>query len=150
MQNSPKVLKVVSIIMIIGGVLSIILSFPQIPDLLAAAAMAGSLGASGASLLIIFGVILTVVICIVQLCTAVIGLLASNGKVKVKTAYLFGIIMLALAAVSILYSIVGSAFGISSIFGLVLPVLYFVSANQMKKDAEAAAAMYPPMNQNFQ
>ena len=147
MQNSPKVLKVVSIIMIVFAAISSVLSLIGV---LALGALAGYADSAAVGVVVILGSVVALISCGFQVWAGIVGLRAVNGKGTVKSAYVFGIVLLVLAAISLINAISDGSFGFMTLVGLVLPVLYFLSANQMKKDAEAAAVVNPPMDQNPQ
>ena len=146
MNNPGKVLKVVSIIMIIFAAIAAALA---LISLLAIGSVTSQVDAAFVGLIVMVSMIITLISCAFQLWAGIVGLRAGNGNGSVKSAYVFGIILLVLADINVVSAFVSSEFGVSTVVGLILPVLYFLSANQLKKDSEAAP-FSNPVDQNFQ
>ncbi|HJA12929.1 MAG TPA: hypothetical protein H9799_08300 [Candidatus Mediterraneibacter merdipullorum] len=115
-------LKVVSILLIIFGALSLLLG------LLAS----GLFAASGGSTAVVAGLIgLTVVFVILgsvfDIISGIFGIRASNDPSKAGPAFVLGIIALVLAVISLFLD-----FSLSSALGCVIPLLYFIFALNVK------------------
>ena len=144
-------LKVVGILLIIGGALSILMAILAIAGggLLGAAAI-GSGGndaatagvALGGGILIIAGIV-ALIGGVFNLVSGILGVKNCDKPEKAKSCFTLGIIMVVFAALNLILNIVlgsgGSqmASNISSgIAGFLLPVLYLVGAIKNKKAAE--------------
>lgn len=69
-----------------------------------------------------------------SLVVGIMGIAVKKDEEKAKTCYIFGIILLALQAVSLITALVNSSFGFGNILGLVIPVLYTYAAYVVKKE----------------
>lgn len=120
-------LKVVSILQIIFGALTLIIG------LAASGLFAAGGAATGVSAGIVAGLIgLTVVFVILggvfDILSGIFGLRAAKDASKATPAVVFGAIALVLAVISLIMD-----FGVQSLLGCVIPVLYFVFALNIKK-----------------
>ena len=140
------ILKVTSVLQIIGGVLSIILAVLSIVGggLLGAASsnasgLAQSAGVLTTGMLMVLGVIVLLG-GIFSLVCGLFGLKGSNGdKRKLKTALVLGWISLALSIISVIGDIAGGTDTkemLSMLYSLLVPVLFVVSGTSVKKQIE--------------
>ena len=146
MQNSSGrvFLKVCGILMIIGGIFSIIVS--GILGLIGyfggnEIAQAGNY-ASGEVIgtIIIVGAIISLIGGIIELIAGIVGVKNSDKPEKATTCIVWGFIVLVINVISIIMSISGGSSNVGSIIGsvifsLALPVLYLVGAFKNKKSA---------------
>lgn len=134
-QTTPKgatMLKVVGILMIIGGAISVILSIVAIIGIAALAYIAdgsvsmGMLYASGA---------LMIVSSVAELIAGIIGVANSKKAEKANACVVWGIIVAVLSVAGIVLNAVGGGnFSVVSVAtGLVLPILYIIGAARNKK-----------------
>ena len=130
-MNGQKILKVTSILMIVGGVIAAITGVIAILGISALAALAGS--AEGTGLLYASSILVTVA-SIIQLIAGIKGLGACKAPQKAASCIKWGVIVAILAIVSIIIGIVGGGeFSITSlVLNLLLPGLYVYGAMQMK------------------
>ena len=130
-MKGQKILKVTSILMIIGGVIAVIAGVIAILGISALAALLGS--AEGTGLLYASSILVTVA-SIIQLIAGIKGVGACKAPQKAASCIKWGIIVAILAIVSIVIGLVGGGeFSITSlILNLLLPVLYIYGAVQMK------------------
>lgn len=140
------ILKVTSVLQIIGGILSIILAVLSIVGggLLGAASsnasgLAQSAGVLTTGMLMILGVVVLLG-GIFSLVCGLFGLKGSNGdKRKLKTALVLGWISLALSIISVIGDIAGGTDTkemLSMLYSLLVPVLFVVSGTSVKKQIE--------------
>lgn len=140
------ILKVTSVLQIIGGILSIILAVLSIVGggLLGAASsnasgLAQSAGVLTTGMLMVLGVIVLLG-GIFSLVCGLFGLKGSNGdKRKLKTALVLGWISLALSIISVIGDIAGGTDTkemLSMLYSLLVPVLFVVSGTSVKKQIE--------------
>lgn len=137
MENQPKgktLLKVVSILLIIGAVVTFILSLISI--------LGGSAVAAGADeftggLIIILAVI-SILLGVLQLITGIVGVKnAGNAdKESIKKCQTWGIVITVVAVINIGLVLVMNQFTVSSLFALLLPVLFLVGVNMNKQSTE--------------
>lgn len=133
MQGS-KLLKVVSIIMIVfGGIYAVLGLLTTIggsamlgagADLEDEAAVIGVVAAAAGVIFILSGVLDIVV--------GVVGLKASKESGKHTAAFVLGILSVVFAAISLFQAIGSGGSVVGGIFGLVLPVLYLVGVVQTR------------------
>ncbi|MCB6203879.1 hypothetical protein [Extibacter muris] len=140
------ILKVTSVLQIIGGILSIILAVLSIVGggLLGAASsnasgLAQSAGVLTTGMLMVLGVIVLLG-GIFSLVCGLFGLKGSNGsKGKLKAALVLGWISLVLSIVSVIGDIAGGADTkemLSMVYSLLIPVLFVVSGTSVYKQTE--------------
>lgn len=127
-MQGKTMLKVSSILMLIGGILAAIMGVIAMIGIAALVALGASSG-----LLTVSG-ILVLVGAVVEIIASAKGLGACKAPEKAKGCMPWGIIVAALCVVSQILTVVGGGeFSvINLITGLVLPVLYIIGANQMK------------------
>lgn len=139
MEKSNSFLKVSGILMIIGGVLSIIISILAV---IGASALAAALGSEAIMGLLVVSSLLSLVSGVVSLIAGIVGAKNANKPEKAMTCIIFGILTVLLSVLGSILSVVAggkfSAFGL--ITGLIVPVLYLIGAFQNKKRAEGAQA----------
>lgn len=140
------ILKVTSVLQIIGGILSIILAVLSIVGggLLGAASsnasgLAQSAGVLTTGMLMVLGAIVLLG-GIFSLVCGLFGLKGSNGfKGKLKAALVLGWISLVLSIVSVIVDIAGGADTkemLSMVYSLLIPVLFVVSGTSVYKQTE--------------
>ncbi len=128
-------LKVTSILMIIGGVISIIVS-------VIAVAGVGALVALGAGAVSGMGLLycstgLLVVASVIELIAGIKGVGACSAPIKAAACVKWGVIVAALSVISMIVGLIGgSDFSIVNLLlNLILPALYVYGAIQMKNGA---------------
>ena len=128
-MQSNGLLKVCSILMIIGAAIDIILS-------VIALAGVGILAAAGiATGLVIVSTILLILACIIQMIAGVKGVKGANDPALGSKCVIWGVLVIILSVISnVLNIIAGNGFNtFSFLLGLVLPVLYIIGASKSKK-----------------
>lgn len=131
-------LKVMGIIMIVGGILGIILSIISLLGVGALAAMAAAGGVEFSSALLIVSAILAIVGSVVELIAGISGVKNCDKPQMAKKCMILGIAIIALNIISTILVIIDypESFSVFSVaLGLVVPVLYLVAALQLKKAA---------------
>ena len=130
-MKAQKILKITSILMIIGGIIAAIAGVIAILGISALAAMSGS--AEGTGMLYASSIIVTVA-SIIQFIAGIKGIGACSAPHKAASCIKWGVIIALLSIISIVIGIVaGGEFSITSIvLNLLLPGLYVYSAIQMK------------------
>ena len=130
-MKGQKILKVTSILMIIGGVIAVIAGVIAILGISALAALLGS--AEGTGLLYASSIIVTVA-SVIQFIAGIKGVGACSDSQKAASCIKWGIIIGILAIISIVIGLVGGGtFSITSlVLNLLLPGLYVYGAMQMK------------------
>ncbi len=134
MKKSNTLLKVCSILMMIGGILGIITGIIAIIGVAALLEMMEGQALAGTAALLYGASILAVAGSVIQTIAAAKGLGACKAPEKAQSCVIWGIIVAALCVVAQILNVVGgSGFdAVSLVTGLVLPVLYIVGANQIK------------------
>ena len=130
-MKGQKILKVTSILMIIGGILAAILSVIGILGVSALVAMAGSAEGTG---LFYASFILAVVASIIEFIAGIKGIGACSAPQKAASCVKWGIIIAVMTIISMIIGLVaGGEFNITSlVLNLLLPGLYAYGAMQMK------------------
>lgn len=130
-MKGKTMLKVSSILMLIGGILTAIMGVIALIGIAALVALVGEEVSAG---LLYFSGALVIVSAIVEIIAAAKGLGACKNPQKAKGCMPWGIIIAVLCVVSEILNVVGGGdFSIINLItGLVLPVLYIIGANQMK------------------
>ena len=133
-MKGQKMLKVTSILMIIGGVIAIIAGVIAILGISALAALAG--GTEGMGMLYA-STILVIVASVIQLIAGIKGVGACNAPQKAASCVKWGIVIAVLTVISIVLGLVGGGeFSITNlVLNLLLPSLYVYSAIQVKAGA---------------
>lgn len=122
MSRASTLLKVTSILFIIFGAYVCIAALV----LLFGGAVLLSAGMGGAGALVILA---TLISCAGGVLELVAGIMGVIGK-KIETCRILAIIILAICAINLIFAIAGGSFGISTLIGLVLPILYFIGVQQ--------------------
>lgn len=130
-MKGQKILKITSILMIIGGIVAAIAGVIAILGVSALAALSGS--AEGTGLLYASSILVTVA-SVIQFIAGIKGIGACNAPQKAASCIKWGIIIAILTIISIVIGIVGGGeFSITSlVLNLLLPGLYVYGAMQMK------------------
>lgn len=130
-MKGQKILKVTSILMIIGGVIAAIAGVVAILGVSALVALSGS--AEGTGLLYASSILVTVA-SVIQFIAGIKGIGACSDPKKAASCIKWGIIIGILAIISIIIGLVGGGtFSITSlVLNLLLPGLYIYGAMQMK------------------
>lgn len=131
-------LKVMGIIMIVGGIIGIIISVVGLLGVGALAILAATSGVEMSSGLLIVGCILAIVGSIVELIAGINGVKNCDKPQFMQKCILWGLVVVGISIVSNILTLIGYAesFSVLSLFsGLVVPVLYLVAAFQFKKTA---------------
>ena len=131
--KKSTLLKVVSILMIIGGLLTLIMGI----TFLATGAIAdeASADATGVGLIVILAM-LAIVTGVFDLIAGAVGCRASSGKGSAKACKVFAVIILVLAIIGLIGNLRNSTSldsTLSSIGGILFPVLYYIGARQVSK-----------------
>lgn len=134
--KGQKMLKVVGILMIIGGALSIVFTIASIGLIIYVA------NAVGGMVPILLILVLPLIASVIELIAGILGVKAAGmpSVGKIKTAVVLGIVILVLSLVSMVYStLMSSALGssvtdivVDAVAGLVLPALYLVAVFRYK------------------
>ena len=134
-MKGAKLLKVVGILMIIGGAIGIIMGIIAVAGVSVLAALAGPEFKSG---LYIFAAILLLVGAVLELVAGIIGVKDAKVPEKANTCLVWGIIVAVLSVLSnILTVAAGGDFSVVSLItGLVLPVLFIIGAVLNKKPVQ--------------
>lgn len=130
-MKAQKILKVTSILMIIGGVIAVITGIIAILGVSALAVLSGSTEGTG---LLYASTILVTVASVIQFIAGIKGIGACNAPEKAASCIKWGIIIAALSIISMILGLVaGGEFSITSlILNLLLPGLYVYAAMQIK------------------
>ena len=130
-MKGQKILKITSILMIIGGIIAAIAGVIAILGVSALAALSGC--AVGTGLLFASSILVTVD-SVIQFIAGIKGIGACNAPQKAASCIKWGIIIAILTIISIVIGIVGGGeFSITSlVLNLLLPGLYVYGAMQMK------------------
>lgn len=145
-QNGSKLVKVISILMIIGGIVSAIVSLISVAGaglitavsgdakLQQAATEAGtSIGTVTAFIWI--SVIIMVISAIIEIIAGVKGIKNWDNPAAAQSLVRIGIVCVALTIIGSIIAAIGGSFSIISlIFSLVLPVLYIIGAVKLKNN----------------
>lgn len=151
-MNAPgkSLLKVVSILFIIGSIIVIIISILTLLTLTFLPNMIGGLMDEYASefgdfsnelaevsglfgSLVSIALILGIITSVIQLIIGIIGLKKCGDPSQAQFFIVTGIILCLLSLVSIILSAVGGDFQFTGVIGFVLPILYIVGGLQNKK-----------------
>ena len=140
--KGKTLLKVMGILMIIGAALGIIVAIFAIMAAMSIAGIGVAAGEAGVGIavgtLLIVAIIITALGSILQLIAGIIGIKHCNNPAKATTCIVWGIIVLILQIISLIFTITNgeqTTFSIitSILFGLAVPVLYIVGAAMNKK-----------------
>ena len=139
MEKSNGFLKVTGILMIIGGVFTIIFSILAVVGV---GALAATLGTEADLGLLMVSSIIGLISGVVSLIAGITGAKNANKPEKAMTCIVFGGLTVLLSVLgSILNVVAGSQFSVAGLItGLVVPALYLIGAFQNKNRADAAKA----------
>ena len=142
-MKGSTLLKVTSILSIIGGAIGLIVGA-------IAAFSAAILIEMGAPALYVVACILVVVAAIVELIAGIIGVVNCTKPEKAQSCIVIGIIVIALSLLGNILTIAcGGEFDVVSLLtGLVIPVLYLIGAIQLKSNLNAPAEEAAPAEEN--
>ncbi len=133
--KGQKMLKVCSILMIIGAALALIVSIMGFVGIAALnAVFEGEIAGFGTYLLLVVALVSAVV----QLVAGIVGVQAAKmpSVNKIKLSLIFGLLVVVLSLISSISSIVNNGFSGSAmtslLIGLVIPALYLVGLIQYK------------------
>ncbi|RGD74426.1 hypothetical protein [Anaerofustis stercorihominis] len=137
MENQPKgktLLKVVSILLIIGAVVTFILSLISI---LGGSAVAAGTDEVVGGLFILLGIV-SLIMGILQLITGIVGVknAGNTEKEAIKKCQIWGIVILMIAVINIAITLIINQFSITTLFSLLLPILFMVGVNMNKQSTE--------------
>ena len=135
-MKGQKILKVTSILMIIGGVIAAIAGVIAILGISALVALSGS--AEGSGLLYASSILVTLA-SVIQFIAGIKGVGACSDSKKAASCIKWGIIIAVLAIVSIIVGLIGGGtFSITSlVLNLLLPGLYIYGSMQVKNSVTA-------------
>ncbi len=145
-QKGSMLLKVISIIMMVGGIIgavaSVILAViagaaNSVTNELSSALSEATNATVGKNMALLwFAVVLCVIGSVFEIVAGVIGKNNWNNPPKAQTLIIFGAICCVISLVSNILMIFASSFNVFSLLaGFVLPVLYIVGAVQLKNQA---------------
>lgn len=136
--KSNTLLKVTSILMIVGGVLGILVGLLYA---LGAGGLALVAGEGGAVAAILLTTVFTLLSMSLNVAAGIVGVVNANKPHKAKTCIVFGGIIIGLTVLGGLVNMSqGNGFDVLGLLvGLVLPGLYMAGAFQNKKLAEASS-----------
>ncbi len=133
-MEGSKLLKIVSILMIVFGAISLILDIVAIAGAAWAFALAAELGISVGGY--IFAIILLIVATIIQIVAGILGVMNWNKPAKAQTCFIIGIICIALTVIGNIIAVASYEANVFTLIsGLVIPILYVVGALDLKKKA---------------
>ena len=134
MKNKNSLLFVTSILMIVFGGISIILSIVAILGIASVVYLASQLGVPVDTTMLYLAGILAIVGSVAQLVAGIIGVGIKKNPAKAGKSFTWGVICLVLSVLSIILGLVGGdGFDIVSILmSLVLPVLFTIGAVKAK------------------
>lgn len=135
-MNGQKILKVTSILMIVGGIIAAITGVIALLSISTLAALSGS--AKGTGLLYASSILVTLA-SVIQLIAGIKGLGACSDSQKAASCIKWGIIIAILTIISMIIGLVGGGtFSITSlVLNLLLPGLYVYGAVQVKNSITA-------------
>ena len=147
-QNGSKLLKVLSILMIIGGIFSAIFSVVSIAgagvitavsgnaDMQQAATQAGT-NMGTVTVFLWISVIIMVISAVIEIVAGVKGVKNWNNPDAAQSLVTIGVVCAVLAVIGSIVSAIGGSFSIFGlILGLVFPVLYIIGAVQLKNQGK--------------
>ena len=128
MSNACKLLKILSFLFFVVGILS--------AGMGATALFAGSAAGDITSAMIVSCVVV-IVLGVVETVTAVFGIRAANNPCKAGVVWIWSIVCLACSVISLLLSLPllgGTGSSIPDFTGLIVSIIYFALANRVKKE----------------
>ena len=129
-MNAPGkgLLKVVSILFIIFGVIATIVSLIALVGSAAVTVYLGDLG-----IILMIATIIMLIASVLELIMGILGVKKCSDPQKASFFVTTGILLCALTLVSLIMSIASSSFSVTSLIGFVLPVLYIIGGAMNKK-----------------
>lgn len=131
MQNS-MLLKIISILMIIGGAVSVLFSILSL-----SAGMTGSVTKTATGEDVVLLSILSLAIGCIQLAAGIAGLMNWKKPEHAGICITFGVVLVIISIANVIYSVIVSGISMrnvsSLIMGIILPALYLFSALQMRR-----------------
>ncbi|MEG1847193.1 MAG: hypothetical protein RRX92_05230 [Lachnospiraceae bacterium] len=134
--KGKTLMKVVSIVMIVGSVLGIIAAIIMLIGGGAVAAIGGASGLEGSGVVggTLIGLsIVTIVVGVIELLAGIFGVKECGNVEMAPKCFKYGIVLIILVAVEIIFSIVTGGFKIMDLLGFLFPVLYTLAANMNKQ-----------------
>lgn len=130
-------LKIVSILMIVGGAATIVLGIMALGLSACANAIAAQAETTANTGALTLAGILLIIAGIVELIAGIVGVGASKDPSKAKGCLIWGIIVIVLTVISTIITMVngGKFDAVSLVTGLALPVAYIVASFIARKDA---------------
>ncbi len=136
-MNTPApaqgLLKVVSILFIIFGAIATVVSLIAVIGSAALTSIAGEYGVAAIGGILLFATILMLAVSVLEFVFGILGVKKCKDPTKAGFFIVSGIILCALALISLILGIASSGFSITSLIGFVLPILYIVGGMQNKK-----------------
>ena len=130
MESLCKRVKIISIIMIVFSVLGIIGSVLTVLGIGALTLLTQN---GFIYVILVITSVLVIASSVIQLVTGIKGLKASSEPSLVPNAFKWGVVVIVIAAVTVILSMVGSEFSIGTLItGLVIPVVYVILVGQLK------------------
>ncbi len=140
MEKSNGFLKIAGILMIIGGVFTILFSILAV---IGVGALAATLSQEVDMGMLIAASVLGIISGIISLIAGILGAKNANKPEKAKTCIIYGGLTVLLSVLgSILNVVGGSQFSVVGLItGLIVPALYLIGAFQNNKRADSAHAV---------
>lgn len=125
--KGATLLKVMGILMIIGGAISVVMSIIAVAGIAAIAYLSDGAVSMG---MLYASAALMAVGSVAELIAGILGVANSKKPEKAKTCVVWGVIVAALSVAGIVLNAIGggSFSAVSAVTGLVLPVLYIIGA----------------------
>lgn len=125
--KGATLLKVMGILMIIGGAISVVMSIIAVAGIAAIAYLSDGAVSMG---MLYASTALMAVGSVAELIAGILGVANSKKPEKAKTCVVWGVIVAALSVAGIVLNAIGggSFSAVSAVTGLVLPVLYIIGA----------------------
>ena len=125
--KGATLLKVMGILMIIGGAISVVMSIIAVAGIAAIAYLSDGAVSMG---MLYASTALMAVGSVAELIAGILGVANSKKPEKAKTCVVWGVIIAALSVAGIVLNAIGggSFSAVSAVTGLVLPVLYIIGA----------------------
>ena len=134
-MNAPGkgLLKVTSILFIIFGAISTIVSLLAVIGSAALTAMASEVGAGALGGILIVATIIMLISSVLMLIIGIIGVGKCGDPSKAGFFIVTGIILCALSLISLIIGTANGDFQFTGLIGFVLPILYIVGGSMNKK-----------------
>lgn len=140
MVKRNMMLFVVSIIMVVFGGIGAIMGLIALIGSFSMMNVVGSLAGR-----FIVASMITPITCGFQIFVAIVGIRNANKPFRGSFCFILGTIILALAAINVIFGIVNGANIVMALIGLVLPVLYTIGADQLRKTPQQPQPPYNTM-----